>query len=183
MKYIVAGLLFIICSVFLPCSIYGQKGSANFLEPGYQLTPLLGGAGSFLELEAGKQFPGGVSLGGVIHFLISDIERSSGNRSEQISSLWYAGPRIQYVHRLNRDIALFGGSTFGIGTSNYQTTEFDHSSSGGFLIAVRTEAGVRFTLPKKLQINVGANLFYTRLNTGQTVTGIPALRIGLRLGG
>lgn len=61
--------------------------------------------------------------------------------------------------------------------------EFDLSSSGGFLIAVRPEAGFRFKLSNNLQLNVGVNMLYSRLNTGQTVTGKPALRVGLRLGG
>lgn len=165
-----------------PINTQSQNTSFNYIEPGYQLTPLLGSTGSFIELEAGRQHSGGFSFGGVIHFLVSDIKRTTGTLNESISSLWYAGPRLQYSSELNESLSFYGGSTFGVGSTNYQEQESDLIIIGGFLIGVRPEIGIRYKVSDLLGINVGANVFYGSIISRSNITGAPALRVGLRLG-
>ncbi len=175
----------LLISVFLiiwqPFVAQSQTSSSTYFEPGYQLTPLPGGAGSFIEIEAGKQLSGGFSFGAVVHFLVSDINRTSGNLNESMNSLWYAGPRLQYSSELNTSFSFYGGTTFGLGTTDYQETEFDLSTKGGFLVGVRPEAGIRYQAADILKINLGANIFYGHINRSN-ITGAPALRVGFRLG-
>lgn len=182
MKTISTLLIAAVFVIWQPLHAHSQNTSSNYIEPGYQLTPLLGSAGSFIEIEAGRQLSGGFSFGGVVHFLVSDINRSAGNLNESMSSLWYAGPRFQYSSELNESLSYYGGSTIGIGSTNYQETEFDLSTSGGFLIGIRPEIGIRYQLSDILRINLGANLFYGHINSRSNITGVPALRVGFRLG-
>jgi hypothetical protein len=182
MKTLSSLLLFAFFSIWQPFIAQSQNSSYNYFEPGYQLTPLFGNAGSFIEIEVGRQLSGGFSFGGVAHFLVSDISKTSGNLNENMSSLWYAGPRLQYSSELNGSVKLYGGSTFGIGSTNYQETEFDLSVSGGFLIGVRPEVGIRYQLSDILRVNMGVNMFYGNINSSSKITGAPALRIGFRLG-
>lgn len=168
--------------IWQPLHAQNRNDSSNYIEPGYQLTPLLGSAGSFIELEAGRQLTGGFSFGGVIHFLVSEINRTSGNAGESVSSLWYAGPRLQYSSDFNESLSLYGGSTFGMGVTNYRETETGLSVSGGVLVAVRPEIGIRFKLSDLIAINAGVNLFYGNIISRSSITGAPALRFGLRLG-
>lgn len=169
-------------AIWQPINAQSQNNASNYIEPGYQLTPLLGNAGNFIELEAGKQLTGGFSFGAVVHFLVSDINRTSGNLNESMSSLWYVGPRFQYSSELNENLSYYGGSTFGVGTTDYQETEFDLSTSGGFLIGVRPEVGIRYQVADILRINLGANVFYGHIKSRSNITGAPALRVGFRLG-
>lgn len=182
MKTLSAFLLLSFFSIWQPFIAQSQNTSYNYFEPGYQLTPLLDSTGSFIEIEAGRQLSGGFSFGGVAHFLVSDISKTSGNLNESMSSLWYAGPRLQYSSELNESIFLYGGSTFGVGSTNYQETEFDLSVSGGFLIGVRPEVGIRYQLSDILKVNMGVNVFYGNINSRSNITGAPALRVGFRLG-
>lgn len=182
MKTILTILFAGVIAIWQP--LYGQSQitSSNYIEPGYQLTPILGSAGNFIELEAGRQLSGGFSFGGVVHFLVSDINRTTGNLNESMSSLWYVGPRLQYSSKINESFSYYGGSTFGVGSTNYQETEFDLSTSGGFLIGVRPEVGIRYQVSDILRINLGANLFYGNIISRSNITGAPALRVGFRLG-
>lgn len=182
MKTLSALLFIAFFTIWQPFIAHSQNTSYNYFEPGYQITPLLGGAGSFIEIEAGRQLSGGFSFGGVIHFLVSDISKTSGNQNESMSSLWYAGPRLQYSSELNESVHLYGGSTIGVGSTNYQETEFDLSSSGGLLIGVRPEAGIRYQISDMLRINLGVNVFYGNIISRSNITSAPALRIGFRLG-
>jgi len=165
-----------------PLEAQSQSKASNYIEPGYQLTPILGSAGNFIELEAGRQLTGGLSFGGVVHFLISDISQTTGNQIEGMSSLWYVGPRLQYSSELNEKISMYGGSTFGFGSTDYQETAFDQSTSGGLLIGIRPEVGIRYKLSELLRINLGANVFYGNIISRSSITGAPAIRVGLRLG-
>jgi len=99
-----------------------------------------------------------------------------------MSSLWYVGPRFQYSSELNENLSYYGGSTFGVGTTDYQETEFDLSTSGGFLIGVRPEVGIRYQVADILRINLGANVFYGHIKSRSNITGALALRVGFRLG-
>jgi hypothetical protein len=182
MKTLLALLFAAIFSIWQPLNAQSQNTSSNYIEPGYQLTPILGSAGNFIEIEAGKQLSGGFSFGAVVHFLVSDINRSSGNLNESMSSLWYVGPRLQYSSELNESLSFYGGSTFGVGTTDYEETEFDLSTSGGFLIGVRPEVGIRYQVADILRINLGANVFYGHINSRSNISGAPALRVGFRLG-
>jgi hypothetical protein len=169
-------------AILQPLNAQSQNEASNYIEPGYQLTPLFGSAGNFIELEAGRQLSGGFSFGGVVHFLVSDISRTTSNRIEGMSSLWYVGPRIQYSSEFNGKLSLYGGSTFGVGSTDYQESAFDQSTTGGFLIGVRPEVGVRYQLSDILRINLGANVFYGNIISRSSITGAPALRVGFRLG-
>lgn len=161
----------------------GQTSLSNYFEPGYQVTALLNSPASFIEFEAGRQLPSGFSFGAIVHFMVSDISRSSQNQTESMSSLWYAGTRLQYSSEIRSGISLYGGSTFGLGTTNHRKDEFDLSTEGGFVIGVRPEIGTRFTLTNVLRMNVGVNLFYGHIvSRSESLLGIPALRIGFRLG-
>lgn len=182
MKTLIALLISAVLAFCQPLVAQSQNSSSNYIEPGYQLTPLLGNAGNFIELEAGNQLPGGFSYGAVVHFLVSNINRTSGNLNESMSSLWYVGPRLQYSSELNENLSFYGGSTFGIGTTDYEETEFDLSTSGGFLIGVRPEVGIRYQVADILRVNLGANVFYGHINSRSNITGAPALRVGFRLG-
>jgi len=55
-------------AIWQPINAQSQNNASNYIEPGYQLTPLLGNAGNFIELEAGKQLTRGFSFGAVVHF-------------------------------------------------------------------------------------------------------------------
>lgn len=182
MKTLLALLFAVLFAIWQPLNAQSQNTSSNYVEPGYQLTPLLGSAGNFIELEAGRQLSGGLSFGGVVHFLVSDINRTTGNRNESMSSLWYVGPRLQYSSELNESLSFYGGSTFGVGSTNYQETEVDLLTSGGFLIGIRPEVGIRHQLSDILRINLGANVFYGNIISRSNMTGAPALRVGFRLG-
>lgn len=171
-----------IIAIWQPLHAQNRDNSLNYIEPGYQLTPLLGSAGSFIELEAGRQLSGGFSFGGVIHFLVSDINRTAGTLNESISSLWYVGPRLQYSSELNESLSFFGGGTFGVGSTNYQEQEPGLIIVGGLLIGVRPEIGIRYQVSDLLGINVGANVFYGNIISRSNITAAPALRVGFRLG-
>ncbi|MEX0721265.1 MAG: hypothetical protein WD059_11395 [Balneolaceae bacterium] len=146
-------------------------------------TALLGNPASFIEFEAGRQLSSGFSFGAIVHFMVSDINRSSQNQTESMSSLWYAGTRLQYGAEIRSGISLYGGSTFGIGITNHRKDEFDLSTEGGFVIGIRPEIGTRITLTDVIRINVGINVFYGQIVTrSESLLGIPALRIGFRLG-
>ena len=161
----------------------GQQSFSNYIEPGYQITPLLSSSASFIEIEAGRQLPGGFSYGAIFHFLVSDVSETSQNQFQSVSSLWYAGTRIQYSSEINPRLSFYGGSTFGAGITNYRKDVFDLSTQGAALIGFRPEFGARFTLTDLVRINAGINLFYGYLfQSPDNLTGFPSLRIGLRLG-
>ena len=92
------------------------------------------------------------------------------------------GPRLQYSSELSESLSFYGGCTFGIGSTNYQETKFDLSTSGGLLTGVRPEVGIRYQLADMLRINLGANVFYGHINSRSNITGAPSVRIGFRLG-
>ena len=117
MKAILTILLAAVIIIWQPLNAQCQDTSLSYLEPGYQLTPILGSAGNFIELEAGRQLSRGFLFGGVVHFLVSDINKTTVNLSESMSSLWYVGPRLQYSSKLNESLSYYGGSTFGVGST------------------------------------------------------------------
>lgn len=161
----------------------GQQSSSNYIEPGYQITPLLNSAASFIEIEAGRQLPGGFSYGAIVHFLVSDVSQTSQSQFESVSSLWYVGTRMQYSSEINHGLSFYGGSTFGAGITNYRKDVFDLSTQGAALLGLRPEVGVRFTLTDLVRINAGVNLFYGYLlQSPKNFTGFPSLRVGVRLG-
>ncbi len=163
-------------------SVNAQNSSYNYIEPGYQITNILGSLGSFVEIEAGRETSGGFSYGATVHFLISDIQRTSGTMTESMSSLWYIGPRIQYSSSVNENLSVYGGSTFGIGTTNYEEAQPGLVVSGGFLIGIRPEAGIRLQVSDRIRVNAGVNMLYGIISSRSNIAAAPAARIGLRLG-
>jgi hypothetical protein len=175
-------LIAALCVLYDAPICHAQGNSYNFIEPGYQLTNILGSMGSFIEIEAGRQASGGFSYGATIHFLISDIQRTSGSLNESMSSLWYLGPRIQYSSSLNENLSVYGGSTIGIGTTNYEEAQPGLVVSGGFLIGIRPEGGIRLQISERIRVNAGVNMLYGIIGSRSNIVAAPAARIGLRLG-
>lgn len=175
-------LIAALCVLYHAPICHAQGGSYNFIEPGYQITNILGSTGSFVEIEAGRQTSGGFSYGATVHFLISDIQRTTGSLTERISTLWYIGPRIQYSSSLNENLSVYGGSTVGIGTTNYEEAQPGLVVSGGFLIGIRPEGGIRLQVSERIRVNAGVNMLYGIIGSRSNIAAAPAARIGFRLG-
>lgn len=182
MKKIIS--LFVIFTTITVHQLFAQNQdtSYNYFEPGYQVTQILGSAASFIEVEAGRQLPEGLSYGIVVHFLISNINKTSGNLSQSINSLWYAGPRFQYSKYMKPKLSLYGGSVVGLGFTDYVEAEFGTSIEGGFLIGIRPELGIRYEVSDLIRLNIGTNFFYGYIASRDNIFGAPSLRIGFRLG-
>ena len=177
---IVTSIAFILAVCLPDCAL--SQSSYNYFEPGFQVTRLFGDNASFIEVEAGKQLSGGFSYGVAAHFLVNSINRTSATFEESVSSLWYAGPRLQYSSQFTNNLSWFGGGTIGLGATNYTEAEFGTSIEGGFLVGFRPEMGVRYQLSDVVRLNLGLNAFFTRIHSRSNLTGAPALRIGVRLG-
>ncbi|PWN06316.1 hypothetical protein DDZ15_10875 [Rhodohalobacter mucosus] len=166
----------------MPDYALSQSSSYNYFEPEYQLTRMFGGNASFIGVEAGRQLAGGFSYGAAAHFLVNSVNRSSANFEESVSSLWYAGPRLQYSSQFSNQLSWFGGGTVGLGSTNYTEAEFGTAITGGFLIGFRPEMGIRYKFSDVLQLNVGLNAFFARIQSRSNISGAPAVRVGIRLG-
>jgi len=168
-----------------------HKSSWNYFEPGFQISSLLYNRVSFIEFEAGRQFSSGFSIGGVFHYMASDVEKRTLPKTETITSLWYGGVNIQYTSKIRNNISVYGRSISGVGFSNYHVRVPDYpepfynttSPMPQAMIVLKPEFGTQYRISDVVQFNLGMNVLYGHIfEQNHNLTALPSIRAGLRIG-